>query len=311
MKKILTILLLSITCNALAQLINPNWVKQYDRVSLSADAKITNLPNNEFLLVHGLDHYTINANGDSLNKGNFNGKLDPNGLNDIITDNNNIFIGGVLNGDPTLVKLDLNYNTIWSKSIVNQSFASTTIYKSTDNGITFITDSVGHPRMNIPAQCAGFPMAVANVFVLNGKLINVINGGFYSKYPSDPSWIKTTDPNVTFGELFGEYNNTWYVWSDNYKLHTSIDSGQTWTTPTNAGLPPLFHSKVMNINFSSGRIYIAGSSLSTSEYKLLYSDNEGLSWDSLPINQYLGLDWINQKQKILGMISNGNEITAS
>ena len=193
----------------------------------------------------------------------------------------------------------------------NQTCASTTIYKSTDNGVTFVTDSAGHPLYgSFPAQCAGQPFDVANVFVLNGKLINVINGGFYSKYPSDPAWVKTTDPNVTFGEQFSEYNNTWYVWSDNYKLHTSTDNGQTWTTPTNSGLPPMFYAKVMNVNPTSGRIYIAGNSLSTNAYKLLYSDNEGLSWDSLPINQYLGLDWIGQKQKLHGMISNGNNITA-
>ena len=72
----------------------------------------------------------------------------------------------------------------------------------------------------------------------------------------------------------------------------------------------MFYVKVMNVNPSSGRIYIAGNSLSTNAYKLLYSDNEGLSWDSLPINQYLGLDWIGQKQKLHGMISNGNNITA-
>jgi len=193
----------------------------------------------------------------------------------------------------------------------NQTCASTTIYKSTDNGVTFVTDSAGHPLYgSFPTQCAGQPFGVANVFVLNGKLINVINGGFYSKYPNDASWVKTTDPKVTFGEQFGEYNNTWYVWSDNYKLHTSTDSGQTWTTPTNGGLPSMFYAKVMNVNPSSGRIYIAGNSLSTNEYKLLYSDNEGLSWDSLPINQYLGLDWMAQKQKLHGMISSGNNITA-
>lgn len=193
----------------------------------------------------------------------------------------------------------------------NQICASTTIYKSTDNGVTFVTDSVGHPLYgSFPAQCQGYPFDVANVFVLNGKLINVINGGFYSKYPNDAAWVKTTDPKVTFGEQFGEYNNTWYVWADNYKLHTSIDNGQTWTTPTNSGLPSLFYAKVMNVNPTSGRIYIAGNSLSTNEYKLLYSDNEGLSWDSLAINQYLGLDWIGQKQKLHGMISKGNDITA-
>lgn len=192
----------------------------------------------------------------------------------------------------------------------DQTCASTTIYKSTDNGATFVTDTSGHPRYgSFPAQCEGYPADVANVYVLNGKLITVVNGGFLSKNPEDPTWVKETDANVKSAELFGENNKTWYAWSDNNKLHNSTDNGQTWTTPTNTGLPALFLAKVMNVNPTSGRIYIAGSSNSTGEYRMMYSDNEGTSWDSLPIHQILEKDWIGQQQKVNGMISNGDDLT--
>jgi len=188
--------------------------------------------------------------------------------------------------------------------------ASTMIFKSTDGGSTFTADTMGHPRVTINfGGCKGYPLRVHKVFVLNGKLINVINGGFYSKYPADMAWEKTTDPKVTFGELFAEYNNKWYVWSDNYKLHTSADSGKNWTTPTNAGLPGMYNPGVMNINPASGRIYVAGNSLTTGEYRFLYSDDQGAKWDSLPINQYLGMSWLNAKQEIMGMVSKGDNLT--
>lgn len=195
--------------------------------------------------------------------------------------------------------------------VSNQTCATTTIYKSTDNGANFIVDTVGHPRYgSFPAQCAGELFAVAKVYVLNGKLINVINGGFYSKYPTDVAWVKTINPLVTFAELFGEYNNTWYAFSDNYKLHTSTDNGQTWVTPTNAGLPNMFLGQVLNVNPASGRIYVSGRPVTSTVQKLFYSDNEGATWDSLPINQILNVDWIGQPQRVLGMISNGDDITA-
>lgn len=193
-----------------------------------------------------------------------------------------------------------------------QGCASTMIFRSTDGGSTFNADTAGHPvYVNHPyKQCKGAPFNVANAFELNGKLINVINGGFYSKYPEDQAWVKTTDPKVTFGEQFAEHNNTWYCWSDNYQLHSSKDSGNSWNTPTNTGLPSMFYAKVLQVNPSSGRIYIAGNSLSSGTYKLLYSDDEGGKWDSLPINQYLGKDWLGQGQVIFGLISKGDNITA-
>lgn len=192
----------------------------------------------------------------------------------------------------------------------DQLHASTTIYKSSDAGINFVKDTVGQPIYTYPASVAGYGYDIHDVFVLSGKIIIVMGGGFYSKYPADAAWVPETNPSVKFSESFAEYDNTWYAWSDNYKVHISVDQGQTWTTPANTGLPTMFYAKVMDINPSSGRIYIAGKSLSTDKYNMLYSDNAGTSWDTLAINQYLGTNWMNQKQVIKGMISKGNNITA-
>ncbi|MFC2100272.1 T9SS type A sorting domain-containing protein [Bacteroidota bacterium] len=124
MKKItlLFIIFLFMGIAGFTQLLDSNWVYQYDRVSLSSDVKITSIINNEYLIMHGLDYYKINGNGDSLNHGNFDSLLDE--LNDITTHNGALFLGGVLNGDPTLVKLDMSYNTVWSTALFSQSFSA-------------------------------------------------------------------------------------------------------------------------------------------------------------------------------------------
>lgn len=192
----------------------------------------------------------------------------------------------------------------------DQYHASTTIYRSMDDGITFETDTVGHPRYGpFPSQTAGYPAIVHDVFVLDGRLYNVMGGSGYTKNPADATWVPVTDPNVKFAEGFGQYNSTWYAAYSN-KLYTSTDQGATWIAPANAGLNVGFGFDRMSVNPTTGRIYGSNTANQFTVQKIYYSDNEGASWDSLAINQYTGNSWINGiPQSVQGMIGVGDDIS--
>ena len=193
---------------------------------------------------------------------------------------------------------------------VNDQFhASTTIYRSTDSGQTFETDTVGHPRYgSFPTSTAGYPMIVHDVYVLDGRLYNVMGGSGYTKLPSDPAWVPIADPNIKFAESFAEYSNTWYaIYLNNF--YTSIDDGVTWVASANSGLTTGFTSTYLNVNPASGRIYARNTPGPFDVQKLYYSDNEGATWDSLHINQYIEPAALGGNQSIKGMISNGSDLT--
>lgn len=187
--------------------------------------------------------------------------------------------------------------------VQNQSCASSMIYKSTDSGVTFIPDTAGLPKYN----CNNEIETISYIYSLNDYIVVVLNRGTYFKKPTDASWIANVNPSTQFAEFWEEYNNKWYAWY-NYKLHVSSDKGITWNTPTNTNIPNYYLAKVVNVDQSTGRIYLAGRIITTSQPKMFYSDNEGVTWDSVAINQFLTLDWIGNKQQILGMVSQGNFI---
>lgn len=183
----------------------------------------------------------------------------------------------------------------------DQLCASTMVYKSSDNGANFVADTSGLPLFT----CNDQPGTIHDVFVLDGRLIAIMGAGNWSKMPSDPTWVKNVNAATQFSEDWGNYGNSWYAWG-NYKLQVSSDEGQTWSQPANANIPTMFLARLLNVNSETGRIYIAGSSLTTGVYKMLYTDDEGGSWDSIPIHQALGTSWIGQPQTVLDMISKGN-----
>ena len=185
--------------------------------------------------------------------------------------------------------------------VAYQTCASTMVFKSEDNGQNFVADTTGLPVY----ACNNQPGTIHDVFVLDGRLIAIMNTGNYSKMPGDAAWVKNMDGLTEFSEKWGSYNGSWYAWGG-YKLNKSSDQGQNWTQPTNTNVPNMFLAKVLNVNPETGRVYVSGSSLTTGQYKMLYSDDEGTSWDSIPIHQALGNSWLGQPQTVLGMISKGD-----
>lgn len=123
MKKITLLLLILLTSMiGYSQLLDSNWTNRYEPSS-TGEVKIAAIANSKYIITQKLNYMEINEFGDSLNSGTFNSLLSPNGLKVIESDNGALFLGGVLTGDPTLIKLDSNYNTIWSTSLFSQSYA--------------------------------------------------------------------------------------------------------------------------------------------------------------------------------------------
>lgn len=187
--------------------------------------------------------------------------------------------------------------------VQNQLCASSMIYKSTDDGATFTLDTVGLPKYTCNNEVA----TVNYIYSLNDYIVITLNASTYRKKPTDASWVLNTDVSASLADLWAGYNSTWYTWY-NYNLHTSVDKGVSWSTPANTGLPGLYLAKVLNVDKTTGRIYVAGRVITTSQPKMFYSDNEGATWDSVAINQYLTLNWIGQKQQVIGMASQGSFI---
>ena len=114
-------LLFIIQASALGQVLSPNWLNQYDRVSLYQDSKITPLSNNEYLLLHGLDYIILDTDGDSLSDGIINSELTS--INAIITSGNEILVGGISTNGPTISKLNMNLDTVWNTTIFPLAFS--------------------------------------------------------------------------------------------------------------------------------------------------------------------------------------------
>lgn len=183
----------------------------------------------------------------------------------------------------------------------HQLCASTMVFKSIDNGQSFVPDTAGLPTFS----CDNRPLSIYDAFVLDGRVIVIMNTGNYSKMPGDAAWVKNAQSATVFSENWASYNGSWYAWGGS-KLQKSVDQGQTWTQPTNTNLPSSFDANLLHVNTETGRIYIAGSRITTGLYKMLYSDDEGATWDSIPIHQALGSNWIGQRQAVLGMFSKGD-----
>ncbi|MEN3325093.1 T9SS type A sorting domain-containing protein [Mariniflexile soesokkakense] len=179
--------------------------------------------------------------------------------------------------------------------------ASSMIYKSIDNGQTFVADVVG-----IPAN-SGEIVDVDYFYSHNNYLVAVVNSGNYIKHVDDASWQKNTNARTEFSEHFAFYGGEFYAWGS-YHLNVSTNNGQSWTASADANLPSYFLANNLVIDSNSGRIYVSGRSLFNYIHKLYYSDNEGASWTEINISSHLGNNWIGLGQTIQELFVNGNYI---
>lgn len=189
---------------------------------------------------------------------------------------------------------DYLYATKW-----NPFCASNMVYKSSDNGLNFVPDTLGLPQNG---ACDSVPSAILAFFALpNGNLVAEFGADFYTKSPTDAGWVIDNDMRryMTFS------STAWYKLTGS-ALNKSVDEGQTWTSTATTSFPPGMQPSVLEINSTTGRIYY------NAKYGFdnvsLYTDDEGTTWDTLHVNDVLGNSWIGTEQIVHSLIAKGDEI---
>lgn len=189
---------------------------------------------------------------------------------------------------------DYLYATKW-----NAFCASHMVYKSNDDGATFVADTAGLPRNG---ACDSVPNTILAFFALpNGNLVAEFGANFYTKSALDASWVIDN----SLRRFMTSGTNAWYRLNSN-ALYKSTDSGLTWTTTATTSFPIGMQPSVLEVNSETGRIYM------NAKYGFnnlsLYSDNEGTTWDTLPVNNFLANSWMGVPQIVSGLIAKGDLI---
>jgi photosystem II stability/assembly factor-like uncharacterized protein len=236
------------------------------------------------------------------------------GVADIVQHNNNVYAAS----GPKILKLNSSTNE-WEaitstgrigynipKMVSNgtslfiveqyQGCASSMVYRSDDNGATFVDDSAGLPIMPF---CDKRIQNIYNIESANGSVIVSVAMGRFIKNPGDSRWT-SINHNVKFSQQFADHIGTVYGYYQNF--YKSTDTCKTWIQTSSEGLSLGATSSFLFVNKSSGRIYIGGGD------KMYYSDNEGEKWEPIAIAQHLGQNWIGTEQSIFAANGVGNEL---
>ncbi len=177
--------------------------------------------------------------------------------------------------------------------------ASGMVYKSSDDGLTFVADTMGLQKS---APCDSLPTTILALFSLpNGNMVAETGCCFYTKHPIDAMWV-TSNSLVRYMAFSG---SNWYKIGFD-KLYKSTDQGTTWTTNAVTSFPPGIQPRTLSINEVTQRIYL------NFNYGFdnvsLYTDNEGATWDTLAVNDYLGTSVFGTDQTLLSFYAAGNHI---
>ena len=100
---------------AISQRLDTNWVHQFDRVSSYSKALITTIDSNNYFTIYGDKYYVVNNAGDSVKAGSADYNVGFTGA--LASSSNGIFVGGTQDRKPAIAKLDMNYDTLWTKTV--------------------------------------------------------------------------------------------------------------------------------------------------------------------------------------------------
>ena len=280
---------------------------------------------------------TFNTTGLSFNITNYyRGNrvlIDPNNTNIIIVATN----GGIFRSEDAGVSFtntysginmtDIEFHVTNSNIIYGASKGNTSIYKSTDNGVTWSQSGSGLPSTsNVVRACVAVtednPQVVYALFGDN-------NNGFYAVYKSTDEGLNWTQqansPNLLGWSVNGTDNDgqAWYdlaltvsptdeniLFVGGVNCWKSSDGGVSWTINTHwygASGTTYMHADehMLKYNLLNNRVY------SGNDGGLYYSDDDGDDWtdisDGLQITQFysLGVAQTVQDMVITGSQDNG------
>lgn len=162
------------------------------------------------------------------------------------------------------------------------------LHYSTNKGQTFTLDTQG-----LPAGNGGGVQTIFGLQVFDNRLFVAMgSAGYYVKDLSKTAGFSKIDtPTLlnTGTDKLAFYNGVLYTYDNaGAKIfYSSNDFGKTWNAIT-TNLPTDLRSQILEINATTGRIYLSGESKFSgnvaSEYGLYYSDDQGKNWTKMDLS---------------------------
>lgn len=178
------------------------------------------------------------------------------------------------------------------------------IYYSEDEGASWTMDSM-----------AGLPVAASKLMTFitydNDHILAQFQGNdnYFKRGPSDNLWsrVDTFYNNSNDPLLFTGSNDTALAITP-LDVQYSLDNGANWTKMAGAGLSNYYN--VHGFDFEEGRIYFV-EKLINSECKLFYSDDFGVTFDTVSLAAYFGKNQFGQDQLAFTLKAVGNQVWIS
>lgn len=225
------------------------------------------------------------------------------------------------NGDSwTALTTDTLYGRLdFLASAGNRLYAATydntsgegTIYYSTDEGQSWVYDTLGMP-INYNFFTKKYTRGdVRSLYAYgDGELISAIGGRYvYKKNIADSAWVASPYFDSGAPDLYAFNGDTIIAETDGV-IYLSTDNAETFTVINQPGSGLSIGFFVSNdLHWGKdGVIYIPVNNTIANETKLYRSSNLGQTWDSLNVAPYIGKSFTQQRQIITTVFAQDNEI---
>jgi len=176
----ITTIAMGITLMSMSQVIDTNWVRQYDRTTSSSKVLIAEMPNGDYLLNQHEQFYQIGINGDSIDAAVESTNW---GLTQaMIGTSEGVLLAGSHNSFPAIALMDTNFNIVWTKALSSNASGSafavysdgTDFYASGRHGFSsdFIT------KFDATGDTAWYTIIPQTTFSQLSDIIELSDGNF-------------------------------------------------------------------------------------------------------------------------------------
>lgn len=185
-----------------------------------------------------------------------------------------------------------------------------TIYYSSDEGNSWIYDTVGMPVSYNFFTKKYTRGDVRSLYAYgDGELISAIGGRYvFKKNIADSAWVASPYFERAAPDLYVFKGDSIVAETDGV-IYLSTDHAETFTVinQPGSGLYGFFVSHDLHWG-TDGVIYLPVNDVLKGETKFYRSSNLGETWDSIPVASYIGKDFTQQRQIITTVFAKGDEI---
>ena len=205
----ITTIAMGITLMSMSQVIDTNWVRQYDRTTSSSKVLIAEMPNGDYLLNQHEQFYQIGINGDSIDAAVESTNW---GLTQaMIGTSEGVLLAGSHNSFPAIALMDTNFNIVWTKALSSNASGSafavysdgTDFYASGRHGFSsdFIT------KFDATGDTAWYTIIPQTTFSQLSDIIELSDGNFLATGNLDdyPLAVKFNGNGDTIWDVYGIY----------------------------------------------------------------------------------------------------------